>query len=471
MILSQLWDRIIKGSATMSEREFLQAQLRNFLGSEQRKTMCTAIDYYDGKHDILNKQRYVIGEGNTRIALQGVPNNQIVDNRFDDLVDQKVNYLLSKPLDINTDDDELDKMFGIQFQRLLKSVGKFATMAGKAYIHPYIGIDGTLKFKMMKPHQVLPFWADEEHTQLDAFLYLYDIEYYTGLETKTIHKVEYYTPNGIQYYIWDTERLLPDPDKENTANFAIADKPYNWERIPLIMFRANEFEQPLIVKVKSLQDALNRLLSNFQDNMEEDIRSTILILQNYDGENLAEFRQNLASYGAIKVRTVDGVNGDVKALKIEVNSDNYQLLINILRKAIIENGRGFDAKDDRMANNPNQMNIMSMYSDIDLDANEMEIEFKSSLHDLMWFVNTYRGLTNQDTVEEVDFIFNRDLPINEGDTINNCKNSVGIISNETIIANHPWTTDAAEELAKVKKEQSEVTADFVVPNGGEADGE
>ena len=60
--------------------------------------------------------------------------------------------------------------------------------------------------------------------------------------------------------------FTPDPDKENTANFAIADKPYNWERIPLIMFRANEFEQPLIDKVKSLQDALNRLLSNFQDN-------------------------------------------------------------------------------------------------------------------------------------------------------------------------------------------------------------
>ena len=229
MILSQLWDRIIKGSATMSEREFLRVQLRNFLASEQRKTMVTAIDYYNGNHDILTKQRYVVGEGGKQLALQGVPNNQIVDNRFDDLVDQKVNYLLSKPLDINVDDDELDKLFGIQFQRLLKSVGKFATMAGKAYIHPYIGVDGSLKFKMMKPHQVLPFWADEEHTQLDAFLYLYDIEYYTGLETKTIHKVEYYTPNGIQYYIWDMEQLIPDADKTNTANFAIDDKPYNWE--------------------------------------------------------------------------------------------------------------------------------------------------------------------------------------------------------------------------------------------------
>ena len=215
----------------------------------------------------------------------------------------------------------------------------------------------------------------------------------------------------FKYYVWDTERLLPDPDKENTANFAVPINRITGERIPLIMFRANEFEQPLIDKVKSCKMHLTDYYLTGKIIWKKISAVTILILQNYDGENLAEFRQNLASYGAIKVRTVDGVNGDVKALKIEVNSDNYQLLINILRKAIIENGRGFDAKDDRMANNPNQMNIMSMYSDIDLDANEMELEFKSSLHDLMWFVNTYRGLTNQETVEEVDFIFNRDLPI------------------------------------------------------------
>lgn len=29
---------------------------------------------------------------------------------------------------------------------------------------------------------------------------------------------------------------------------------------------------------------------------------------------------------------------------------------------------GFDAKDDRLSGNPNQMNIQSMYSDIDTDA-------------------------------------------------------------------------------------------------------
>ena len=36
---------------------------------------------------------------------------------------------------------------------------------------------------------------------------------------------------------------------------------------------------------------------------------------------------------------------------------------------------GYDGKDSKLSGNPNQMNIKSMYSDIDLDANRMEIEF------------------------------------------------------------------------------------------------
>ena len=41
---------------------------------------------------------------------------------------------------------------------------------------------------------------------------------------------------------------------------------------------------------------------------------------------------------------------------------------------------GYDAKDDRLSGNPNQMNIQSMYSDIDLDANDMETEFIGRLN-------------------------------------------------------------------------------------------
>lgn len=68
---------------------------------------------------------------------------------------------------------------------------------------------------------------------------------------------------------------------------------YNWPRIPLVPFRANRYETPLIKGAKSLQDAINTILSNFSDNMQEDTRNTILVLVNYDGENLGSFRQNL----------------------------------------------------------------------------------------------------------------------------------------------------------------------------------
>ena len=63
---------------------------------------------------------------------------------------------------------------------------------------------------------------------------------------------------------------------------------------------------------------------------------------------------------------------------IEVNADNYKAINYIFKKAIIENARGFVAKDENMSNNPNQMNIQSMYSDIDLDASGMETEYQAS---------------------------------------------------------------------------------------------
>ncbi len=68
------------------------------------------------------------------------------------------------------------------------------------------------------------------------------------------------------------------------------EKGYNWSRIPLVPFRANRYETPLIKGAKSLQDAINTILSNFSDNMQEDTRNTILeilkkaIIENYISE-------------------------------------------------------------------------------------------------------------------------------------------------------------------------------------------
>jgi SPP1 family phage portal protein len=234
-------------------------------------------------------------------------------------------------------------------------------------------------------------------------------------------------------------------------------KGYNWERIPLVAFKYNNKEIPLIKRVKSLQDGINTILSDFENNMQEDARNTILVLQNYDGTNLGEFRKNLSQYGVVKVTTIDGVGGDLKTLEITVNAENYKIILELFKKALIENGRGFDAKDDRMGNNPNQMNIQSMYSDIDLDANGMEIEFQAAFEQLLWFVKMHLANTGQGDFlsESFNVIFNRDILINESESIDNCSKSVGILSNETIVSQHPWTSDVKMELKRIEEEKTQ----------------
>ncbi len=463
MRLNELWNRILYGHAGITELQFLNAEINAWLQSKHHRDMITAREYYLGKQDIRNKKRLVYDENGQPSELNNAPNNIILDNKVDDLVDQKANYLLAKPIDVQCD-AELDDIFNNRFNRQLKNVGRDAIIGGVGYLIPYIDGEGNFKLKKALPENILPFWADDEHTILDAFIYMYPIEVYGAGSIKTIiHKVEYYTREGVQYYIWNHLGLEVDKDREAQPHYMEGEEPRSWKHVPLIPFKRNSAELSIILQVKSLQDALNTLMSNFADNMQEDIRSTILVIKNYAGEDLNGFRQKLATYGAIKVESIDGVEGDVEALKIEVDASNYETILKMLKRSIVENGRGFDAKDERMSNNPNQMNIQSMYSDIDLDANDMESEFQASLELLMEFISEYKGQTIT-----AQFIFNRDLPINQGEVINNCKNSVGIISRETIIANHPWTLDTEEELKRLDEEERTHMGDFVV--GGAEDG-
>ena len=135
----------------------------------------------------------------------------------------------------------------------------------------------------------------------------------------------------------------------------------------------------------------------------------------------------------------------------------YTEYITQLHKALIENARGFDAKDDRMAKNPNEMNLRSMYSDIDLDADMMETQFQAALDQLLWFVDRHLINTGQGnfTNEDVTFTFNRNMIVNDSDAIANVSKSEGLVSKETLLAHHPYVTDVKAEMERLDKEQQD----------------
>lgn len=280
-----------------------------------------------------------------------------------------------------------------------------------------------------------------------------------------IEKAEVYDLDGVHRFVFENGSLIPDIDNSDhgySPYVFVGRKGFNWEKVPLIAIKYNESETPLLKRVKTLQDGINVMLSDFENNLKEDARNTILVLKNYDGTNLGEFRKKLAVYGAVKVRCDGDANCGVETLEIKVNAENYKAILELLKKALIENEMGFDAKDDRLSGNPNQMNIQSMYSDIDLDANDMETELQAAFEEILWFVNVYLGSTGKGDFdgETVNIIFNRDMLMNEAEAIANCQASVGILSDETIVGQHPWVDDPQEEIERLKKQKEEHQAEF-----------
>ena len=446
----------------LTETQFFAKEIVAWKNSPERKEQIHGTSYYSGKHDILDRKRTTIGPDGKLVPVDNIPNNKIIDNQYAKMVDQKTNYLLGKPFTITCENkayaEQLKKQFNKAFQRMIKYVGEDCLNGGKCWLFVYYNDKGEMCYRRFPAFQILPFWADDDHTTLDAAARLYLQEVWEGYTKKIVERVEIYKPDGIYRYILDGSVLIPDVELGDYSPYITVKngenvEPYNWDRLPLICFKYNKEETPLIRRVKSLQDGINLLLSDFQNNMEENARNTILVLKNYDGQDLGEFRHNLSTFAAVKVRD----DGGVETLTVEVNAENYKAILELFKKALIENARGYDAKDDRLSGNPNQMNIQSMYSDIDLDANGMETEFQAAFDDLLWFINQDLKTKGAGDFEQDDvtIVFNRDILINETEAIQNCSNSVGILSNETIVEQHPWTTDVEMELKRLKKEQQE----------------
>lgn len=458
----------------MGDIRFLEKEIEKWKNSSIRKSMILADRYYRGDHDILHTPRTVINEKGDQEPVKNLPDNRIIDNQYQKAVDQKKNYLLSKPFTITSKNeiytallkDLLDK----RFIRSIKRVAGDSINGGIGYLYPYYNDRGRLQFKRFSNYEIIPFWSDEEHTELDCFGRLYQLDGYEGEAEKAYEFFELYSKNGIDRYQLDGAHLISDVRNPSGAHYMVEQNdpdgqhreiPYNWDRIPLIAFKRNAHEIPLIKCCKSLQDGINLMVSTFENSMCEDARNTILILVNYDGQNLGEFRKNLSQYGAVKVRSdSSGSGGDVRTLTVTVNAENYKAILEIFKQALIENCKTYDAKDTRLTGDANQMHIQTIYQDIELDAQEMETEYQAAFEDLLWFIDQYLASTGQGDFEqeEVDLTFNRNILVNETELIDNCMKSMGLLPTKLIFQMHPWVKDVEGVMQMLEEERQEQLA-------------
>lgn len=434
--------------------------------------------YYNNDNDILDRKRFYIGRRGEKVEAPLLANNKNAHPFLKKLVDQKANYLLTKPFSLEFKDgyeqyaDMLNEFFDKPFRRQLKNLTKDAIKHGKAWVQVYYDDEGNLKLKKLDSKEVIPLWKDSEHTQLEAIIRHYKVINYTPSgNKKEIEKVEYWTTQGVWYYQITPDGLIKDPDMkdvnytsghfqvvinkvdEETGEEIQEVKETNWDKIPFICLKYNSEEIPLIKYVKPLIDDYDRRRSDSSNDIEDEPNS-IKVVKNYNGTDKSEFVKNLALFQTAFVKG----DGGVDVLDNTIDDSRVVNHCKQTRKDLYELGRGVDTQEESLGNSSG-VALGYRFMDLDLDCTDIGTEVAVYLEQVAWFVlvdNIGKG-ADLEQVDSIDFDveFNMDTLMSESDVINDCKNSVDIVSTETILQNHPWVDDVKSEMEKLQKQREE----------------
>lgn len=455
------------GNLGKQQIEFITAVISEFDGSPYRTYMDVASEYYSNNNDINEAKRMVIGRDPTTkaaILLEStvLSNNKLNHNFLKKLTRQKIGYMLGKPFSLTPklpDDTRADKFFNLlddyfnfEFFKLLKNVARDSIIKAIGWILVYYDEEGNFKLKRIPSEEVIPLWADSDHTVLDAVIRKFNIEVYVDGEKSLLKLVDYYTREGVFHYKYnDNGKLIPLGDGPEPNFYAkMIDKetgveseiPVRWSRIPFVAFKYDPDEQCLLARIKSLVDDYDKKTSGVANNI-DDFPNSVTVIKNYDGRDKEEFIHNKNQYRTLFVQG----DGDAKPLETKLDVTETDIHLKRLREDIYEFGQGVNTADKDIRDTSG-VALRFMYADLDMDCLDWSSELDWGLRQLLWFICQDLAGKGKGNFEDVKYniVFNTDVIINETETIQNCFTSMGVISEETIAANHPWTIKAEKEM-------------------------
>lgn len=418
--------------------EELVKLLEKHAKSPRTALMQTAERYYENENDILARKRTYIGEEGQELDDKHLSNARLAHPIFPKLVNQKVSYLLAKPFSLNCDNEAqlatLSAYFDYAFMRLLKNVGTEAVLCGIAWMQVYYDDASELRFARIPSKEVIPIWADGDHERLHALMRVYKVD-----PDSQESLVEYYTASRLIRFTYKQLKLTV-VERGGHAAVKLGDelRQVDFGRIPFVPFRYNPREIPLIKLVKPLLDDYDTLTSSVSNDI-NDTPNAIKVIKGY-AESLGTMVRNLAVYRAVNVNE----GGSVESIATNLNTTATEAHLVRLRKDIFDGACCVDSQEQAIGNTSG-VALRLRYADLDMDCQATACEFSSSLEQLIGFVRAREKLSNA----QVSIVFNTDVAVNESETISNCVASEGLVSRETMLANHPWVTDVEAELARL----------------------
>jgi SPP1 family phage portal protein len=458
------WLTEFKANATNSNEKIIQWYVDN----NDTTKMSEGVRYYENENDILNRQQYAVIDG-AKVVDAEKPNNRIPHGWHKLLVDQKTAYLVGEPINFAADDKKLTEYIndylGEKWDDTANELVKGASNKGIEWLQPYIDEEGNFDFLVIPAEQYIPIYEGSKQKKQIAGIRYYPI----NINGVASIRAEFWDDKYVTFYIkMDGEFVLDTFQEENPQSHFYhgssgAMNGYGWGRVPFIKFRNNEQEKGDLAYYKQLIDSFDKRVSDNQNSFDE-LQELITILKGYEGTDLSEFMQNMKYYKAIKVDS----DGGVESLKQEVPIASIDSHLDRMRESIFTFGGGVDIGTTNFGNSPSGIALKFLYSLLDMKSNTLERKFRQGIQELLWFLCEYLSISGkgQFDYKAVDFTFKRSMMVNELEQATIAQNSKGIISDKTIIAHHPWTSDLEQELQYLEEEKAayaQVNLEAVTP--------
>ena len=384
--------------------------------------------------------------------------NRIPFNFHGLLVNQKASYMFTAPplfdLGEKAANKTLMKFLGDKYAKICKDLCIEASNCTVGWLHIWKGNKGLWKYAVVPAEQVIPVWSNSlEKELLGVFRSYQNIDDETG-DAYTIY--EYWNEAECAAYRLKTgdelDQLLPyqmfmvDPmlcEYTDTYQHGVGE-------VPFFPFFNHNIDTDDLKNIKPLIDVYCKVFSCFVNDL-EDIQEVIFVLTNYGGTDLGQFLRDLKDYKAIQIESDgDGDHSGVSTLTIELPVEAREKLLEITRKCIFEQGMGIDP-DPQNFGNSSGVALQFLYSLLEQKAGLQETEFKLAFGSFIRCVCRLQGIPiKYDTIVQT---WTRTSVKNDQELSQIASQSKGIVSDETIVAHHPWVEDPEKEMELLKEQE------------------
>ena len=444
-------------------KAFLTDQISKWRRSDRLKTMIDGDRYYRNRTDINLKKRIYINRFGKECESQHLSNTKLSHDYFRSLVNQKVDFFLSKQFSITCENEEFAKILNSAFVNddflsKLNTVGVHAISRGISWLQAYYDKDGILNFKRIPSEQVIPFWNDEDRTILEAVIRIYkDRVLLAAGGSKIVEHVEYYTANGV----WKCE-LSDKGGVVEVSSAPVIDghfvngpkkKPFAWGRVPFVSFKYASDEYALIESVKSIIDDFNEIDSEFSDNL-KDLKQGLKIIKGYSGspEEKNDWEERMNKHRLVFV----DADGKVENLENKVEADPFTKRLDLHDKAIYKESKGVNTYGEDFGNASGKA-LQTRYQPLQSDCERIAGLFAKAIKELAWFIKVDLINRSKGDFTDVDFqiVWNMDMTVDEGEIIDNIVKSETLLSKKTLLSNHPFVNNVGKELEQIELEKKE----------------